>query len=43
LIGGTFLLAQNLQLQLKRVFYHGSAWNGRADDQKTIVMLFAAF
>lgn len=43
LIAGAFLLAQNLQLQLNRVFSHGSAGNGRADDQKTIVMLFAAF
>jgi hypothetical protein len=41
--GATFQFAENVQLQVNHVWYHGNVWSGRPDDQKTIVMLFAAF
>jgi hypothetical protein len=43
LLGGTWLLAQNVELQFNHILYHGSAWSGGRQDQRTIVMLFAAF
>ena len=44
-LGGTYLVAQNFQLQLNHTFYDGNKYDGTPanGDQKTILMLFAAF
>jgi hypothetical protein len=42
-VGATFLVAQNIQLQVNHVISGGDAWNGVTGKQKTILMVFAAF
>jgi hypothetical protein len=42
-LGATFLLAQNIQIQVNHVMFSGNAWSGAAGNRKTIVMVFAAF
>jgi hypothetical protein len=42
-IGATFLVAQNIQLQVNHVISGGDAWQGIAGNRKTILMVFAAF
>ncbi len=44
-IGGTYLVAQNFQLQLNHTIYDGNKYDGSPanGDQKTMLMLFAAF
>jgi hypothetical protein len=41
--GATYLLAQNIQLQVNHVIFGGNARSGTTGNQKTIVMIFAAF
>jgi hypothetical protein len=41
--GATFLLLQNIQLQVNHVISGGEAWSSAAGKQKTILMVFAAF
>ena len=45
LIGGTYLMKQNVQFQLNQELYSGSAYDGTPADgnQLTTLMLFAAF
>ena len=43
LVGLTYLLAQNFQVQLSHTVFGGNAWSGATGDQKTMVMIFAAF
>ncbi len=43
LFGATYLLAQNIQIQVNHVRSWGSAWTGNSGNQKTILMIFAAF
>jgi hypothetical protein len=44
-LGGTYLVAQNFELQLNHTFYGGNKYDSSPanGDQKTILMVFAAF
>jgi hypothetical protein len=44
-LGGTYLVAQNFELQLNHTFYGGNKYDSNPGDgdQKTILMVFAAF
>jgi hypothetical protein len=44
-LGGTYMVAQNFELQLNHTFYGGNKYDGNpaTGDQKTILMVFAAF
>ena len=45
MLGGTYLLMQNLQLQLNHTLYSGSAYNGipAKGDRMTTFMLYGSF
>jgi hypothetical protein len=43
LVGMTYLVAQNFQVQLSHTVFGGNAWSGVTGDQRTMVMIFAAF
>lgn len=44
-LGGTYMFAQNVQLQLSHIMFSGSKYNvtPKAGDQRTMLMLFSAF